>query len=281
VDVIDVTNGNVACSPIPSYPVEAEHMVSTYLDGKVYSCGGGFGDDTITECFLLDETLVWTPIGNADRRENAASSLIDDVWWITGGYYRECTVLTPPEQVLTIIDRSDSLIFDGKQFSPGPSLPTNMDSHCQVTMNDTHVFFAGFFNRYYATVMNWETKEWTELANIPNELPRGACGLLHSPDLGPEILLADGQLAFFFSLTSGTWREGQIIPEAIKYQSYQQLDDGFLSIGGTTIDGGEPVDSVYKFVEETYEWELMSDRLSQPDSNLATVAVPGEFLNCQ
>jgi len=76
-------------------------------------------------------------------------------------------------------------------FQPGPILPFEKEGHCQVTINDTHVFFtAGTKGNGGETfLLDWTTKEFTILPIIPDNLPNAACGLLKDPLEGPGMLL--------------------------------------------------------------------------------------------
>jgi len=278
IDVIDSTNQGRTCLPIPNYPQPGDLMVATFFEDGIYSCGGGISDGRILGCFLLDENLIWVPVGMRAGIQGSASSIIDNTWWVTGGY---TISFVGPDQDPIIHAQRSSWTFDGKREVSGDFLPYDVYRHCQVTINDTHVFIAGGYNDQSVYVTNWVTEEWMAMEDVPAEERFGEhCGLLRNPNYGPEILMADGRFSFIFSLTTETWREGPLMPEDIKLPTYQQLDDGILAIGGHFYQG-RAVDTVYKFSEDTYQWELLDVTLSQPSFHLTTAAVPEDFLSCQ
>jgi len=166
-------------------------------------------------------------------------------------------------------------MFDGFTFTDGPEMPVGIDGHCQVTVNETHVFLA----TRTAFLYNWQLDEWTEVDYVPEEIVLGSCGVLNNPNFGPEVMFAAGELSFIFSLSDLEWRDGPKLPEDVVNTGSVQLADGFAAVGGLVYDGpiGESIDRIYKFSEDTYEWELLDQRLSVPRNGLVAVAVPESF----
>jgi len=241
-------------------------MTSTYYDGKVFTCGGYKVDTGETnECFSLNPDLIFVPSEPLpDGRRWMRSSNIGGIWWLTGGNFGNTQQL------------ASTFIFNGTNFERGPDLPFAKDNHCQVTINSTHVFFAGANPATFT--YEWDTRTPTILEDPPTSFDEGACGLLNNPSIGPEVLWAEGVYSFIFSLTDLEWREGPQLPEPIVDLSYAQLEDGFIAAGGDT--GSPDYDTVYKFSEETYEWELLNQRLSVPRRFMSAVAVPRDFFGC-
>jgi len=276
IDFIDMSNENLSCSPIPEVPVARAYMASTYYQGRLYACGGIASYIAYSDCLVMDDNLIWIPGPSMpDERSGMASSSINGIWWITGGF---ANTYYEPDDLYIKEDFDTTLIFDGFDFSYGPKMPEKMDNHCQLTLNETHVFIAARFSTS-AFMFNWETQEWITLDPVSWYMPQGMCGLLDHPENGKEILIADDMHGRIFSLTSETWREGPTLPGNTIRSSSAPVEDGFLAIGGN-FRNGQFLDTIYRFHQDSYEWELLDQKLRQERASAATATVPESFLNC-
>jgi len=79
---------------------------------------------------------------------------------------------------------SNTFVYDDGIFLPGPDLPEGRSSHCQFTLNETHVFIVG--GGVASTfLLDWPAQEWIELENLPiKKLYGGACGWVNTPEHG-------------------------------------------------------------------------------------------------
>jgi len=269
VDVIDTSANGKQCASVQDFPILIQSMVASFYQGKVFTCGGENEDAKQDACFVMDDTLIWQPFDPLPYGlSDAASSNIGDFWWITGGR---------PESEFYYRDNA-TFIFDGTEFSEGPFLPYGMESHCQLTVNDTHVFlYEGKFSN--AFMFNWDTQEWIFLERIPDPLRVGACGLLSNPNFGPEILVAEDYTSYIFNLADGQWREGPTPPVDISYPNYAQLEDGFIVTNVNNI-GDVSTRNTYVFSDAIYEWVKWDDELEIAREFSAALAVPEDFLHC-
>jgi len=279
VDVIDVSalDDDQACESIPYLPLSSEDMTAAFLGNKLYACGGRDPQGSSSSCHVLDEDLLWAPMEPLpDVRQDSVSSVGGGVWWITGGARIYELDDFPYEEIEVY---NTTLVFDGVNMAYGPTMPTTKTEHCQLTLDDERVFVGGGAGDTWT--FDWQTREWTILADMPDVLFSGACGSLNNPELGREVLVASGYGAFFYNFERNEWREGPPLPEKIEYVSYAQLDDGFLAIGGAyRYPDLSVVDTIYKFSEDTYEWTLLEQRLSEPRKSTASAVVSEEFLYC-
>jgi len=133
-----------------------------------------------------------------------------------------------------------------------------------VALNDSHILFSG---AYVPTtfILDWTRQQFVTFDEMPIRYSSATCGLLNNAFIGPEVLLARGDnLADAFSLTDLSWRLGRRAPENIIFATGVQADNGILSMGGYVQgDLRTAVDTIYKFDDVAYEWELLDVQLGQ------------------
>jgi len=269
VQVINLGNPDEECPQIPNYPMPIGLMTAAYYQGKVVVCGGRVGDGNVStdQCFELSSDLTeWVEISSLpeDPSSKLSSSVIRDTWVISGA------------------GEASVYFYKDGSFTPGVAMPADISTHCQLTLNNSHVFFAG--DSVNAFILDWERQEYVILEDMPDGFTYPNCGLVNNPFFGPEVVMAKGERpAHVFSLTDLTWREARSMPEDIYLASEAQVDGGFLAMGGYIAGSNPwvPQDSIYKFDDESYDLELLDQRLEIPVWTAGAVAVPDEFLRCQ
>jgi len=257
-----VDNNENDCPNLPDYPFPIQDLTATFLDGKIRACGGR----PLTEkCFELNDSLQsWNEVSSLPMQQyGMKSSLIDDKWFISGGYSSET------------LDTSYTL--NQGLFEPGPAIPDVKNLHCQLTLNSTHIFIGGY-PRTAAFLLDWSTQEYEEVAGIPNELPYVVCGLIENEENGQEIVVARLLYSFILNLATLEWRDGPKLPIPIYGAPTVQTNDGFLALGGW--DGEYLVDTIQRFDGERYEWTVLQTREEVAKSYAAAVPVPDDFLKC-
>ncbi len=177
-EIIDITNTN-ECGSIPSLSVAVSDGTMAFYNGKVMYCS--------SKCHSYkpgDES--WTELPNdvmSTFRRAAASSIIQDVWLISGGQVGR-------------IDVSSTEYWDGVELRNGPDMPQTMDYHCQVTISKSEVFFHStgidpddMLGRTF--LLDWDQKTWTTLDPGTRTATFGTCGMVKTSDSGFEIVVAD------------------------------------------------------------------------------------------
>jgi len=261
------------CDEVDDFPFEVMGSTAAFLGDRIVVCGGAdYGESAITDC------LQWTPAARSwtELDQNLptplrypSSSVIDGKWFISGGSFGPASFL-----------REETLIFENGIFTPGPRLPEGRNGHCQITLNDTHVFIAGG-DVASTIVLDLPAQEWISLEDLPKaEAFFPACGLVNTQEFGQEVVLAKEDFSYIFSLSDLEWKDGPTLPVYRDNLSAAQLEDGFLAIGGWD-DRPETVDTVYKFDAEAYDWILMEDyALNVSRSHTSPVAIPDGFFAC-
>jgi len=171
-EILNIDRSSKRCHSLPEYPTKVASATSAYIDGKVIVCGGQDSEQVFNQCYALTSaTSEW--VGFFPLPEplwDMSSSVIDGKWFITGGRNRFGRA------------QAKTYIYNNGLFEPGPQLPALKFGHCQITINDTHVFFAGGdYDQNEAFILNWVTGEWTMLDDLSGMDNHGACGIFNNP----------------------------------------------------------------------------------------------------
>jgi len=247
-------------------------MTAAFYRDAIIACGGSAinhltGEGIRTDkCFKLTGDLIeWVeidplPYGSKDELR---SSLIDDKLFLAGGNDGD-------------IDLDETFILEGDSFTDGAPLPIEMAAQCQLTINGTHIFFSNFNGAF---LLDWYEQRYIQLLEEDEGIyNNGICAILNNPDIGKEVFIAGDDVSHILNLSSMEWRDGPPLPIDFGYAAVAQLDDGFMTFGGDSRQGG--YDTIFKFSQNSYEWEEMG-RLSTIRINAAAVPVPNDFLNCK
>ncbi len=158
-----------------------------------------------------------------------------------------------------------------------------MHSHCQLTINSTHVFFADTLDTGNAFLLDWYEQTWSELPPMTVDRLYMSCGLINNPENGIEAVIVEGGVTEIFNFRDEEWRTGPTV-EFFSEAGYAQIGDTFVVVGGWSNYEGDELDvsdKIFKFDNINYEWILMSQRLQVPrDWYPGVVAVPDEFVSC-
>ncbi len=241
-------------------------MTVGIIHGLIKSCGGYADRD---DCYDYNpETNSWiTSASLINTRKHPRSSFIDGIWLVSEDHTASDDVPLTTE------------MWTGTEFEPGPSLPIEMNYHCQLTINSTHVFFADTFATGKAFLLDWYEQTWTELPPMTVDRYLMSCGLINNPENGIEAVIVEDGVTEIFNFREEAWRTGPTV-ESFNQAGYAQVGDTFVVVGGRN-DAGDTIDTIYKFDHINYDWILMSQRLQVPrDTYPGVVAVPDEFVTC-
>jgi len=258
-------SGSNNCPPLPDYPLPISDAVAVFYHDQVLACGGSDLEEKTNKCFLLGQDLeewVETESFLGGARSEMTASVIDDSVFFTGGKNSDDEPM------------SSTLVYRDGSFSYGPGLPAEKYSHCQVTLNATHVFITGGYVDSQTMVLNFLNMQWTFLDDLVVKHRGEVCGLLQNPNYGDEVLVGDGTGIYLFSLNSLTWRDAPVSsPYGGSFSA--NLDRHALRMGGTYM--GDEQGAIYKFSEANYNWINAEERLALERHSAAAVAVPNSF----
>jgi len=276
IEVIDLAEDKLDCSPVPNYPFEIANPTMAYYEDKLIVCGGFLESGYIDNCFELTSIdSDWNGIDPLpdNSKDCIRSSIIDGKWVLTGGN------IEGPDGERDF--DNGVLIYDG-EFTIGEPMPTPKGCHCQVTVNSTHLFITGGFvtPNPETFFLNIETGEYTILEENSIAFGVSACGLVDNPNGVQEIILTESGRSFAFSLDDLSWRDAPEKPINGNFMTSLQLSDGFLAISGLSLLGGR-LEEIYKFDSKSYSWIELGEKVQIPRIFSSAAFVPNSFLNCQ
>ena len=266
-------DGASACMKPNEYPTKSQGMVGTFVDGMALFCGG---DPYTSDCFAYDfENEIWLPKGSmgSPRGYAGAVMLNDSHWWITGG----------SESFRRYLNTTELYNIAEDSFSPYVELPTAIDEHIVLKIDDTHFFFCCgvvWFGRSF--FFDLETETWTEAPESQYDHREGFAGMLtkllfyaftnlfclglvtHSNGT-KEIVITSShdsvtlEKTEILNLDTMTWRAGPPLPTDDHTFDGSSLPYGnsFLAIGGYSLDYDQS-NEIWYFNPDSYTWELMA-----------------------
>jgi len=264
IEIFDLSESQPRCKSIAPYPVEATGILSAFA-GKLIGCGGSTLFDSYGECFVYDKDAnVWNEVKSLPGRNyvGTKSSIIDGKWFISGG----------------VSSRLSTLIFDNGEFVEGPPLPHPKHGHCQVTLNDTHIFFSGGTS-VTTFLLDLPNKKWITLKSSPGQYYYPGCGLVNSPTFGQEVVMTTLEFTAIFSLSTLEWNMGKSLPEKVDSMTSAQFENDFVVIGGRKSDGLS-ISSMYRFDANSYDWVKINHDLEEPRDLASAVAAPKSYITC-
>ncbi len=101
--------------------------------------------------------------------------------------------------------------WDGTSFNRGPDLLVPMVAHCQVTLNDTHVFLSDVYNSLNTYIMNYDEDTFQQVGSPSQRYDAGPCGMATTKSRGQEIVVVADGMSEIFSVESMSWRKGRPI----------------------------------------------------------------------
>ncbi len=181
-EVIDLSQKDSDCAELPDHPQSVSDGTMTHYKGKVLYCKK-------QHCHsYAPGASEWIPLSDSmsENRPSPASSLIQDVWLITGG-------------LGTIVSTE---YWDGTEFHDGPELPRGMGRHCQVTISDSEIFFhsPSSDGKSRTFLLDWNDKTWTTLDDGINAWYFLTCGQIKSKEKGLEVVVSSRGATNIFNI---------------------------------------------------------------------------------
>ncbi len=274
-ELVDVAHPEPHCKSPPNVPFPNGVLDGqiTYFQGKVLFCSAG--------CYSLEPGAEeWTEFANKSSftRVSAASSLIGNVWLISGGYTHGLQF------------QESSSYWDGSRFHIGPDIPELMAYHCQVTISETEVFFSRIskipkrsdLDIGATFVLDWTSQEWKNLTQ-PETVVRvknfGDCGKYVTSDGKIEIVSVGDGKSDIYSVDKKEWRHGPDYTPYTSQVSTVQVEGTFWVIGGKHHSDESVSDIIMKYElgPEDMEFKTLPQKLEVARSRFAALTVPKDF----
>ncbi len=146
-----------------------------------------------------------------------------------------------------------------------------------------------------AILLNVVTGEWRQLASISFssdlELHMPMCGLATRSDGSRVVVLAGGSYGaskcssytHIYELEQDFWIPGPHLPEERGWGRAVQYEDTFIIVGGrlTFSESSIMLDTLLRFDPDVPAWEVMEQRLENPDYVSVALIAPDDFpVNC-
>ncbi len=145
VELIDLDNPDGSCSDsIADYPIYIQYPTLMYHDGVISACGG-IPDYNV--CYDYDiSSRNWTRVNDlSEDRYFPTSSVVGSRqdWLISGG-------LNNAAGSATTEIRANGV------STPGPTLNEGVFYSCQLTLNETHVFYTDGYDALWTSILDYE-----------------------------------------------------------------------------------------------------------------------------
>ncbi len=183
-EVIDIENPNQTCDDYFEYPGYAVYAaVGGMLSGNRPFLCGGFDGDVSNRCYILGDSNIQALM--LEKRVLAAGIVTNDGsgLWITGGL---------------LVERYNSTqyVYPGKDSVPGPTLPTSMEQHCLVQLDDeTYMILGGLTslgvtsNTFFFHAGN---QTFTPGPKLTRKKTQMQCGVIETDDGSVLVVVAGG-----------------------------------------------------------------------------------------
>ncbi len=145
---LDESNPDLICDNLPDYPFGIQFATGQLFNRKTPIICGGYASSIYCECHSFKDG-AWQSIQSLNECRHVTASAVfsnpndndeDDILLITGGYDGS----TP----LSTVESFDGNVWNQTMFA---DLPTTIDGHCMVKINNTMLLqIGGAVNNYYS-----------------------------------------------------------------------------------------------------------------------------------
>jgi hypothetical protein len=180
--ILDLSiKGGSNCNDWAEFPKDVVGATGGVIQDVVVICGGGDPSSEFNKCYSLNGQAA-TPITHmSTKRQYAASLVIDKTkLWITGGLN---------------LASSEYITLEG--IEPGPELPTIIDSHALVAMDNTlSMLIGGSTNGYDATkkthYFDHQSHNWIQGPDMMQARWGHAAGIVTDQVTNEELVIVTG-----------------------------------------------------------------------------------------
>ncbi len=150
-EVFDLMNASRTCQPIRECPDTGlcRGMELAVVQGIIKSCGAQYGNARYCHDYHPANDTWIRSTDMLYERDYLRASFIGNIWLLSGSHNHASS-------------RTKTEKWTGNSFLEGPIVPRGMDYHCQLTINETYVFFADSDGQPNY-LLNWPDQTWLEL----------------------------------------------------------------------------------------------------------------------
>ena len=152
-----------------------------------------------------------------------------------------------------------------------------------VRINSSHIFIKTNINRR-AWIFNQNDNSFQQLPDMSLDRNRASLGMVN----GHDIVVAGGistTSTEIFDLNINQWRQGPDLPDVVVGNfrfccaRNVQYQDSFLIVGGTGSSGGL-IDTIMTLNPQTYEWDILPQRMTNATTFPGVILVPDNYVTC-
>ena len=267
VEFIDLSEEMRACAKPSDFPGGSHGSVGIFIDNEAIVCGG---DNPNKDCYTYnpgDGTWTLSYQMGTDRMR-AEGIIIDDKWWVTGGYDGDYSLGTTE-------------LFDpvNKTFSSYTNMPEWKSDHNLVNFSPSSTLLVGGQLQDTDTyIYNHIVNRWTDGPSVARAREESHAGLVTFDNGTKAVIVAGGSPGItsceILDLETMTWSTGPSLLIGIENGASVQLEDTFIIVGGV-IEAN--TDMLWKFDPHNMDWVRMDQRMVTARSDLAAFLVPYDY----
>ena len=273
VELIDLSDQGRQCLKPDDFPGAEFGSVGAFVQGRVIVCGGY---PYTSSCYNYNQEFgTWTQTTYlTDSRGFSASTFLNGLWWVTGGYN-----FPNFENYLSSTD----LLNDINVFTPYFNLPDERSYHDVVSLDDNRTMLLGGQDPFTETfIYDLNSNTWTDGPSLITGRENTQAGLITFPNGTSMIVAAGGyrkQTTEFLNLDDlNVWHYGPDLPYDFMFGGASvQLEKTFLIVGGEADTGY--LNTIWMFDPGNEEWTSLDQTLRRSRRTTTAFLVPDSF--CQ
>ena len=205
--ILDLSiKGGSNCNDWAEFPKDVFAAAGGVIRDVVVICGGGDASTEFNECYSLNGQAATVITHMSAKRQYAASLVIDKTkLWITGGVY---------------LASSEYITLEG--IEPGPELPTMLDSHALVAIDNTlSMLIGGSITENVATktthYFDHQSHNWIQGPDLMQARWQHAAGIVTDQVTNEKLVIVTGgfnnpgiTLDSTEMLINNQWNQGKI-----------------------------------------------------------------------
>ena len=205
--ILDLSiKGGSNCNDWAEFPKDVAAATGGVIQDVVVICGGGYASTEFNECYSLNGQAATLITHMSAKRQYAASLVIDKTkLWITGGVH---------------LASSEYITLEG--IEPGPELPTIIDSHALVAIDNTlSMLIGGSTTANVATktthYFDHQSHNWIQGPDLMQARWQHAAGMVTDQVTNEKLVIVTGgfhnpgiTLDSTEMLINNQWNQGKI-----------------------------------------------------------------------
>ena len=205
--ILDLSiKGGSNCNDWAEFPKDVVAATGGVIQDVVVICGGGYASTEFNECYSLNGQAATLITHMSAKRQYAASLVIDKTkLWITGGVH---------------LASSEYITLEG--IEPGPELPTIIDSHALVAIDNTlSMLIGGSTTENVATktthYFDHQSHNWIQGPDLMQARWQHAAGIVTDQVTNEKLVIVTGgfhnpgiTLDSTEMLINNQWNQGKI-----------------------------------------------------------------------